>query len=180
MSDLLKKLIKGNQKAQSEFYDCHSSMVMGVCMRYMKDYDLAADVFQDAFMKIFKNIGQVKEEKALVGWIRRVAVNTALDHLKTMRYDESVETVGHELSDGFYSDLLDRLSNEVVLDAIAKLPDGYRVIFNMNVIDGYSHKEIANQLQISEGTSRSQLANAKKALRKLLNELGITKYEQVI
>lgn len=153
---------------------------MGVCMRYMKDYDLASDVFQESFIKIFKNIGQVKEEKSICGWIKRITVNTALDHIRVLRYDESIDIAGHELSDGFYSDLLDRLSNEVVLEVISKLPEGYRVIFNLNVLDGYSHKEIAAQLKISEGTSRSQLAHAKRALRKLLNELGITKYEQVV
>lgn len=153
---------------------------MGVCMRYMKDYDLAADVFQEAFIKIFKHIGQIEDENAIHGWIKRVTVNTALDHLKSMRYDESVDIAGQELSDGFYSDLLDKLSNEDILKAIEKLPEGYRIIFNLNVIDGFSHKEIADQQGISEGTSRSQLAHAKKALRKFLYELGITKYERVI
>jgi RNA polymerase sigma factor (sigma-70 family) len=153
---------------------------MGVCMRYLKDEDRAADAFQDSFIKIFKNIEQVREEKALVGWIKRIAVNTALDHIKLVRYDDDVNEKGHELSDQFYADLLDRLSVEVVLDAVNRLSEGYRIVFNMHVVDGYSHEEIAAKLDISVGTSRSQLFHAKRVLKQNLNQLGITRYEQVI
>lgn len=146
----------------------------------MKDQDKASDVFQDAFIKIFKRIDQVKNEDALPGWVRRITINTALDHIKMIRYDDRIEDAGHELSDHFYSDLLDKLSVEVILEAVNRLSEGYRIVFNMNVIDGCSHKEIAQYLGISEGTSRSQLSHAKRLLKGYLNELGIKRYEQVI
>lgn len=149
-------------------------------MRYLKDPDRAADAFQDAFVKIFNHIEKVRDEKALLGWMKRIAVNTALDHIKMIRYDADIEDKGHELSDQFYGDLLDRLSVEVVLDAVNRLSEGYRIVFNMHVVDGYSHEEIAEQLNISVGTSRSQLFHAKRVLKQYLNELGITRYEQVI
>lgn len=153
---------------------------MGVCYRYIQNQDEAADVFQEAFIKIFQRLEQVKDAKALAGWIKKTAVNTALDHLKTTRFHSEISDLNHELSDGFYSELLDKMSNEVIIETIGKLPQGYRIIFNLSVIDGYSHKEIAEQLKISESTSRSQLTHAKRLLKKYLNELGITKYEQVI
>lgn len=154
---------------------------MGVCSRYVKDPHLADDVFQEAFIKIFQNIRQLKDVSAVHGWVKRITVNVALDHLNTLRFSESLEdTSSHELSDQFYSDLLDKLSNEVVIDMINRLPEGYRVVFNLSVIDGYSHKDIAIELGIAESTSRSQLVHAKRMLKKYLNELGITRYEQVI
>ena len=176
----LTKIISGNRKAQAEFYDEFSPLVMGICLRYVRDKEEASDVFQEAFIKMYQNIHQVRDLNALSGWVRRVTVNTALDHMKSFRYPETVEQEGHELSDQFYSDLLDRLSVEMILELIDRLPEGYRVIFNLHVIDGYSHREISEQLKISESTSRSQLAHARKQLKRQLNDLGITKYERVI
>lgn len=176
----IKDIANGNRQAQNELYDEYSSFVMGICCRYMTNHAEAADVFQEAFIKIFQNIHQVNDSKALGGWIRRIAVNTSLDQLKGARYTEGIEKEGHELSDQFYSDLLDKMSVESILALIEKLPDGYRLIFNLHIVDGYSHKEIAEKLKISESTSRSQLTHARKVLKKQLNDLGITKYEQVI
>lgn len=176
----IRKILKGNRKAQSALYDEYSSLVMGICYRYVKDKDEAADIFQEAFMKIFQNIHQVKKARALGGWIRKVAVNASLDHLKAMRYPDTVGDESHELSDHFYSNLLDKMSMDVILDVVNKLPDGCRIIFNLHILDGFSHKEIAEKLEISESTSRSQLTHARKLLKRNLNELGITRYEQVI
>lgn len=176
----LRKIIKGNRKAQAEFYDEFSPMVMGICLRYHHDSDEASDVFQEVFIKLYQNIQQVRDQKALPGWVRKVTVNTALDHLKTLRYPEAGERESHELSDHFYTELLDRLSIEMILEMIDRLPEGYRVIFNLYVVDGYSHREIGERLQISESTSRSQLTHARKLLKRQLNDLGITKYERVI
>lgn len=180
MDSRIRKISKGNRKAQSAFYDEYSALVMGICIRYLKDKDQAADVFQEAFIKIFQNIHQVKDIKALKGWVKRITVNTALDHLKALHHPDSINSESHELSDQFYSDLLDKMSVEAVLDLVDDLPNGYRLIFNLHIIDGYTHKEIAEKLNISESTSRSQLTHARRVLKKQLNHLGITKYEQVI
>lgn len=180
VSQLIQEILKGDRRAQGRFYDEFSPLVMGICMRYMKSHEAASDVFQEAFIKIFNNLGQVKNMQAVAGWIKRITVNTALDHLRVIRYDHDVFLEANELSDQFYSDLIDKLSTEVILQAVNNLAEGYRVIFNMSVIDGFSHKEIANELGISESTSRSQLTHARHVLKRYLNELGITRYEQVI
>ncbi|MEP0368866.1 MAG: RNA polymerase sigma factor [Cyclobacteriaceae bacterium] len=180
MDRLIKKVQKGNRKAQSQFYDQFSGMVMGICVRYAKNEDLAADIFQEAFVKIFQKIGQVRDFDAIHGWIKRITVNTAIDHLKSTWPHEELTSQSHELSDQYYSELLDKMSNEAIQKLIDQLPSGYRLVFNMSVIDGFSHKEIAAELGITESTSRSQLTHARKELKKHLNELGITKYEKVI
>ena len=154
--------------------------MMGICMRYLRNEEEAADAFQEAFIKIFRSIGQVREEKALPGWIRRISINTAVDHLKAIKYNRPIGEDGEEFSDDFYNGLLDKMSSESILEEIDKLPEGYRVVFNLYIVDGYSHKEIADRLQISESTSRSQLTFARRLLKKQLNEMGITRYEKVI
>lgn len=180
MDRLIKKVIKGNGKAQSQFYDEFSGLVMGICHRYGRNEDEAADIFQEAFVKIFQNIGRIRDLNTIYGWVKKVTVNSAIDHLKSIKFHEEINLENHELSDHYYTDLLDKMSTDVIIEVIDKLPEGYRIVFNLNVIDGFSHKEIAEQLKISESTSRSQLTHAKRLLKKYLNELGITKYEQVI
>lgn len=180
MDRLIKKITQGDTRAQSQFYDEYSPLVMGICMRYMRDSAMAADVFQESFIKIFEKIHQVKDAAALKGWIRKIAVNTSLDHLRSHRFTEPLEAEALELNDQFYADLLDKLSNEAIINAMNRLPDGYRIIFNLHIIDGYSHREIAEQLQIAESTSRSQLSHARRLLKVYLHQIGITRYEQVI
>ncbi|MFY0599514.1 MAG: sigma-70 family RNA polymerase sigma factor [Cyclobacteriaceae bacterium] len=180
MDRLIKKVLKGNRKAQSQFYDEFSGLVMGVCHRYARNEDEAADIFQESFVKVFQNLGQIKDISAIHGWVKRITINTALDHMKSIKYFDEITDESHELSDQYYTGLLDKMSNDVILQVIEKLPEGYRIIFNMSIIDGFSHKEIGKQLNISESTSRSQLTHARKLLKKNLNELGITRYEQVI
>ncbi|MEQ8239453.1 MAG: RNA polymerase sigma factor [Cyclobacteriaceae bacterium] len=180
MKSLIQQVIKGKAKAQNEFYDTYSPLVMGVCVRYLGKTDIANDAFQEAFVKIFKSLKHLKDEKAIHGWIKRITVNTALDHIKPNNQNIGLDLTHHELSDDFYCDLIDRMSEESILEVIGKLPEGYQAIFNLHVIDGFSHKEIAEKLNIAESTSRSQLTHAKRILRKYLNEIGITNYEKVI
>lgn len=180
LTNRIKKILSGNRRAQSQFYDEYCGLVMGVCSRYMKNDETAADVFQDSFTKIFQSLNQVKDEKALAGWIKKTTVNTALNHLRSIKYHDEINDETLDLSDHYYAEMIDKLSSEAIIEVIDKLPEGYRVIFNLFAIDGFSHKEIANQLGINEGTSRSQLAHARKLLKKHLNELGITRYERVI
>lgn len=180
MSSLIQQVIKGKTKAQNEFYDTYSPLVMGVCIRYLGNTDLADDVFQESFIKVFNSLEKLKDENAIHGWIKRIVVNTALDHINPKSINVELDIAHQELADDFYCDLLDRMSEESILRIIYKLPVGYQAIFNLNVIDGFSHKEIADKLNITESTSRSQLTHAKRLLRKYLNELGITSYEKVV
>lgn len=161
-------------------YDSFSGLVMGVCLRYAKNPDEAEDIFQEAFIKIFENLNQVSTPEALPGWIRRLTINTALDELKVKKFHWLVPNEINDLDDNQYSDLLDHLTNEQIIKIINELPEGYRAVFNLNIIDGYSHREIGKKLGITESTSRSQLTYAKRLLQQRLKKLGITRYESVI
>ncbi|MGF1533665.1 MAG: RNA polymerase sigma factor [Bernardetiaceae bacterium] len=160
---------KGKAKAQSALYQEFAPNVMGVCVRYAPRAHEAEDIFQEAFIKIFKHIGKVREPAALPGWIRRLAANTAIDYFhQQKKHLHHSDTEDIQQEDTLYEDAFALLSTQELLGYIQELPDGYRIVFNMYVIEGYAHKEIAERLGISEGTSKSQLARAKQRLRQCL------------
>ena len=158
----------GSTKAQEALYHHFSPTMFGICLRYGSDYHTAEDILQDGFVKVFKNIPNFRNEGSLEGWIRRIFVNTAIEYYRkrtrSFRFsplevvaDKSVEDVQ------LYS-----LERDELLGLIQQLPDGYRLVFNLYVIEGFSHQEISEKLQVNLGTSKSQLARAKKYLRKLI------------
>ena len=168
--DLVKGCRRGDHHAQQRLYDLYSSRMYGVCCRYVKNTMQAEDILVMAFTKVFDRISQFKGEGSFEGWIRRITVNEALNYLRksrTMVVETDLEHAGRELD---YNRLSDHLEAEDLLKMIEKLPPGYRIVFNMYAIDGYSHKEIADQLGISENTSKSQLSRARTYLQKLLAE----------
>jgi RNA polymerase sigma-70 factor (ECF subfamily) len=147
--------------------------MLGVCNRYARNSADAEDILQDAFIKIFEKIHQFKFEGSFEGWIRRIMVNTALKKYTLRRYEKEVS--GYEIKDkdesaiepSAYSDL----TQKELLDLINNLPDGYKLIFNLYVIEGYQHDEIAEMLGIQPGTSRSQLVKARNMLQKQILQL---------
>ena len=177
---LIQQCIKGRRRAQQELYDRYSGMVMGLCLRYARDQAQAEDIFQDAFIRVFENLKKVKEPEALPGWVRRTVINTALNILKSSISFIQPLDVAPDTEDHSYHELLDRLSNEQLVALINTLPLGYKTVFNLFAIDGLSHKEISQQLRITESTSRSQLTCARKMLREKLYKQGITSYESVV
>ena len=182
MSDLrtiLKKSIAGKRRYQELLYDRFSSMVYGVCLRYAKESTLAEDYFQEIFIKVFQQLSKVEEAEALPGWIRQIAVNYCIDKVRAGHSSNLVMDQITESADDSYNELIDRISEEEIVQLINELPSGYRLVFNMSV-DGFSHKEIALQLGIGESTSRSQLTYAKRLLQEKLKKIGIKKYESVI
>ena len=136
--------------------------------------------FQETFLKVFQNLKKVKEAEALPGWIKKIAVNTCLDHLRLDKISWIAPVEGVEKEDPSYSEFLDRFSAEIIVQLINELPEGYRAVLNLYIVDGYSHKEISEKLKIGESTSRSQLTYAKRLLKEKLKKLGIEKYESVI
>ncbi len=142
-----------------------------VCIRYARTKADAADILQEGFIKIFTKISQYQGQGVLEGWIRKVMVNTALRHYQRQRYD--LESVGHEqLPDTIIeSDALSSLSEQELLALISRLPEGYRLVFNLVAIEGYSHAEAAEMLNIQESTSRSQLTKARRWLADQLASL---------
>lgn len=171
---LLKECVSGNSEAQRELFNSYSPLLMGVAMRYIKDISGAEDVLQDGFIKIFKNIHKFKKEGSLEGWMSRIIVNTALDAIRKRKKEENnIELDNTNFEIVYKSDIEERLQADVLLEIVQKLPEGFRMVFNMYAIEGYSHKEIAEELGISESTSKSQYSRAKSALREQLKKYNI-------
>lgn len=141
-----------------------------LCLRYVGDDSEADDVMQEGFIKMFSKLKTFRHEGSFEGWLRRIMINLCLKHLmeKKKAHIGSLDDVGETWTDDL--DIDSQLSEQDLIKGIMKLPPGYRTIFNMYVIEGYSHKEIGNLLGIEESTSRSQLVKAKGFLRKLLND----------
>lgn len=169
-AELIKGCLKRERNAQQRLYDTFSPKMYGICCRYVKDSMEAEDVLVTAFTKILERIDQYKGEGSFEGWIRRVVVNEALTYLRRNRsmYVETELEAAYREPD--YQTLSDHLEAEDLLKMIQELPAGYRIVFNLYAIDGYSHKEIAEQLNITESTSKSQLSRARVFLQKLLSE----------
>ena len=171
------KVIQGlkneDRKVQQWLYDKYAPILLGICRRYVKVTEDAEDVLIDTFFKIFTNIHQYKGNGSFEGWMKRIAVNESLMLLrKNHNFRLTVEISNVEISTK--SSALDNLQERDVMALLEKLPTGYRTIFNMYVVEGYKHREIAEILKISINTSKSQLILAKKRLRALLadQELG--------
>lgn len=155
----------GKRKMQEALYQQTASKMLVVCMRYAKDRMEAEDVLQMGFIKIFQKIGEYRGDGSFEGWMRRVMVNTAIEsyrkNLRTLNI-VPIEDAYEQPGVGFD---FSRLGMQDLLKVIQKLSDGYRMVFNMYIIEGYSHKEIAETLGISEGASKSQLSRARAILR---------------
>lgn len=159
-----------NRQAQKRLYEQYSSKFYALCCRYVKDKMEAEDVLITAFTKILDKIDQYTGEGNFEGWMRRVMVNEALSYLrkhKNMYLETTIEAANYEPD---YNKLENQLEAEDLMKLIETLPSGYKIVFNMYAIDGYSHKEIAEQLGITESTSKSQLSRARTALQKSLIE----------
>lgn len=160
-----------NPLAQRNLYDRFSRKMMGVCMRYADSREEAQDILQDGFVKVFEKIGTFQGQGSFDGWIRRIFVNTALDSIRKNRENRllaDIDDVGYALDSGISVD--GNINAEELMGILQKIPAGYRVVFNMFAIEGYSHKEIADQLGVSESTSKTQFLRAKAFLIKVLQK----------
>ena len=171
---LINECVKGNAKAQKMLFDKFAPKMMTVCLRYSADNMEAEDILQDGFVKAFNKLVDFKMEGSLEGWIRRIMVNTALDAIrKNKKYamDANIDDVGYKLSN--YEIASDQIEAEDLMKLINSMPDGYKVVFNLFAIEGYSHREIGELMNISENTSKSQYSRARSYLRTLLQKLEI-------
>ncbi|NVO03302.1 MAG: RNA polymerase sigma factor [Bacteroidetes bacterium] len=170
-AEIIKGCAKGNRAAQDQLYKTFASLIFGICLRYCGDYDEAKDVMQEGFIKVFTNISKFRNEGSLEGWIKRIIVNTALDHFKKKQ-----KLYNHTNIDDINELLIENnedidpqeeiISEQELLLMIQSLPDGYRMVFNLYAIEDYSHKQIAEMLKISESTSKTQLFKARNLLQK--------------
>ncbi len=168
--ELIRKCQQKSRKAFEELYKKFSPFVYGICLRYAKNRDEAQDILQDCFIKVMDKIGDFRFEGSFEGWLQRMTVRESLNYLRLTRNSfTSIDDDDSKDEEDVSSDIISNMSAQELLGEIQKMPDGYRTIFNMYVIEGYQHKEIAEILNISESTSRSQLKKAREYLIELIN-----------
>lgn len=156
-----------------ELYDSYAPKMFGVCLRYAKNQMEAEDILQDAFIKVFSNLHRFKFQGSFEGWLRRTIVNTAINNYKkNLKHAREMDINDIEAENQKEEKVLDRMSADEILAIVQTLPEGYRVVFNLNVLEGYTHKMIGEMLDISENTSKSQLLRAKRLLREKLTWHG--------
>ena len=171
---LYQQCIAGEPKAQEALFNLYAPKMLGVCFRYTRSIMEAEDVLQEGFIKVFKYLNSFKNEGSLEGWIRKIMVNTSLNHIKKNKH--IAEELEIEKAIGLEADhdtAIQNYDSKLIMEALQALPDGYRVILNLFAIEGYSHKEIADSLGIAESTSRSQFLRAKVVLKRILEEKHI-------
>jgi len=172
--DRLHKVVRGCQEnkpgAQRELYDMFKTKMFGICLRYAGNYDDAQDILQDGFIKVFEKIHQFGFKGAFEGWIRKVMVNTALEkyrlHYRLVSVDENIAEIEHEDE----KDIVSAIDVTELMKIIQDLSPRYRVVFNLYALEGFSHKEISEMLQINEGTSKSNLSRARAILQEKVNK----------
>jgi RNA polymerase sigma-70 factor (ECF subfamily) len=165
--ELIEKCLKDDPKSQEKLYNLFAPKMYGICLRFAKNKMEAEDILQEGFIKVFLNLKNYRYEGSLEGWIRKTIINTAINHYKkNLKSLKDLNIEGLEIMDARVEDILDKLAAKEILDYIQELPPGYRIVFNLNVIEGYTHKAIGELLGISENTSKSQLFRAKQALQR--------------
>ncbi|MBC7827818.1 MAG: sigma-70 family RNA polymerase sigma factor [Chitinophagaceae bacterium] len=166
---LIRGCIAGNRASQTELYDLYAPRMLGVCLRYAKNREEAEEILHEGFLKVFTYIGKFRGTGSFEGWVRRIMVNSALFRYRNKSHLQPVirlETSGYDsISD---TDIVSNLDAKELLILVQSLPSGYRIVFNLYVFEGYKHREIAETLGISEGTSKSNLSDARAFLQKAL------------
>ena len=176
LQNIIEGCIKGKRKHQKQLFEKYYGKMKGVCMRYARDEDEAQDMVQNGFIKVFDKLEVYNFTGSFEGWVRRIMVNTAIDFIRKHKNNtyslENESSIVDETEDGIVlNEELGELNfkAEKAIEAISRLSAGYKMVFNLYVMEGYTHKEIANFIGISEGTSKSNLAKAKQKLRALLS-----------
>lgn len=170
--ELLEACKRGDRTAQKKLYDSLAAKMFAICLRYMGQRDAAEDVLQEGFITLFSRLDSYSGEGSFEGWARKIFVNTALMELRkkdALKMSEDLETAWNVSSDGVSQ--VQSVGYRELLKLIASLPPGYRTVFNLSVIEGFSHKEIAQTLGITEATSRSQLQRARVMLQEKIKKL---------
>jgi RNA polymerase sigma factor (sigma-70 family) len=168
--EIIEGCLKNKASAQEKLYSLYSRRMMAVCLRYTRSRFEAEDIFHEAFVKVFKSMHSW-QGGSFEGWMRRIFVNTAINHYhQNKKYFDHVDSTHAESMMTSNENVISQLSNQELLELINRLPDGYKLIFNLHVVEGYNHGEIATMLNIAEGSSKSQLSKAKTYLKKLIED----------
>ena len=173
LTELISSCKKGDLKYQELLYKQFYGYALGICIRYLSNRDDALEAANDSFIKVFKSISSFNEENDFKPWFRKILVNTSLDYKrKSMRFNEALELTD-TVPQTIHTSAIDKLSAQDILSLMKHLNELQRTVFNLYEIDGYSHKEIANMLNIPESSSRTYLTRAKQALQQLLTSHSI-------
>lgn len=172
---IIQGCVNANRQSQKEFYHSYYGFAMGICMRYCNSHDDAMEVVNDGFLKVFKNIGSFNPrhenyEASLMGWMKTILINTAIDHFRKNKNNYltgEIDGTHAEITDTLET-AVDSMSYKEIIGMVQSLSPSYRTVFNLHIIDGYKHEEIAQQLNISVGTSKSNLAKARMNIQKML------------
>jgi len=168
-NEIIRLAIENNRSAQQKIYVKFSSKMLSVCRQYIKDVHQAEDIMITAFMKVFTNLKNFQHNGSFEGWIRRIMVNECISHIRVQKKIVFIEEENY--FEESFNNIESQFSVEDIQFLIDSLPDGYRMIFNLYAIEGYKHQEIASMLEISEGTSKSQLSHARKILKEQIVKL---------
>lgn len=166
--NLINECVEGKSLAQKKLYDQYSKSMFGICLRYSNCYDDAKDILQDGFIKVFTKMNQFNSSGSFEGWMKRIFINTALEHYRANKNYQNMENVELAVNNAHHDFTIEKISQKEILIILNKMAPGYRNVLNLFIIEGYSHAEIAEMLGISEGTSKSQLSRARIVLQ---NEL---------
>lgn len=182
IKELIDGCTKWHKKAQNELYDKYAPRLYAVCLRYIVNRNDAQDILQEAMMKIFKNINTFtySDEIGFYAWINKITVNTALNHIRKNVKDKLTSDIlnfenefldDNDADFSIYDDMIENIGSQRLLNIIQELPDGYRTVFNLYVVENYTHKEISEQLDITVNTSKTQLHKARKMLISKINKI---------
>lgn len=169
--ELIKASIQGDRLAQRDIFHMYASKMMAVCTRYSRHRLEAEDILQDGFVKIFTHLSDYEGQGSFEGWVRRIIINTAIKNNQKKSFSHEDIGLEHVREDSASPDVFSTLSEEELIKLISELPDGYRTVFNLYAIEGFSHKEIGELLNIEESTSRSQLVKARRMLQEKVHHL---------
>ncbi len=171
-TDLLQSCIAGNRASQELLYKKFAPKMFAICLRYAENSQSAEDILQEGFIKVFNHLDRFRSDGSFEGWMKRIFVNTSIEYYRksivAKRYVEIEKVYDYQTRE---EDAVSKLAKMDLIGMVQKLPTGYRTVFNLYAIEGYTHKEISKLLSISEGTSKSQLARARAMLQKMLKRV---------
>ena len=171
LKNIVEECVSGNVRAQETLYRMLAPKMFGVCLRYAKDTSEAEDNLQEGFIKVFTYLKNFRHEGSLEGWVRKIMVNVSLEKFRKQNLMYPVEDMSVFESKNYSNDIIENITADELIELIQELPPRYRMVFNLFVMEGMSHKEISESMKITEGTSKSNLARAKDIMKRKVTEL---------
>ncbi|MFK7971007.1 MAG: RNA polymerase sigma factor [Bacteroidia bacterium] len=165
--------LENNRHHQKLLYEYYYGSMMAVCMRYASDREEARDVLHEGFIKVFKNLNRYQKGTNLGAWIRRIMVNTSIDHYRRQAKKPTIVEINQAIHQADVQDVVAAMGAEEIMGYVQALSPAYRTVFNLYVVEGYSHREVGEKLGISEGTSKSNLAKARAKLKAKINSVAL-------